>query len=340
MTEIAQKYLGSLVDLTHHGHIVVADTEGRICYSYGDPERVTFLRSSAKPLQALAVAQSGALEHYGITDRELAVMCASHNGEPFHVEAVRSILAKAGLSEHDLRCGAQYPMYVPAEDALKLQGVPRMPIYCDCSGKHAGMLITAAHNGESIKNYDAPSHPVQKRILSLLAEWSGMPKNEIVTATDGCGVPVHAMPLFRAARMFARLAQPDSLPAKWKSPATRVVNAMAEHPEMIAGSERFCTELVSSFGARLIGKSGAGAFYAVGIRERGLGIAVKMEEGASQIIPYAVLETLVQMEVITRAEADALPCYRDKQVYNSKKEAVGRIAPVFRLNHVTNPNLF
>ena len=168
MAVIAYQYRGDLVDQIHRGHIAVTDHTGRILWKLGDPERLTFARSSAKPLQAIPVAESGALEHYGITPQELAVICSSHNGEPFHVKAVESILHKAGLSPDQLCCGAEYPMYVPAEDALKIAGIPRAPIYCDCSGKHAGMLITARHLGESLENYISPEHPVQQRILLSL----------------------------------------------------------------------------------------------------------------------------------------------------------------------------
>ena len=173
MAVIAYQYRGELVDQIHRGHIAVTDHTGRILWKLGDPERLTFARSSAKPLQAIPVAESGALEHYGITPQELAVICSSHNGEPFHVKAVESILHKAGLSPDQLCCGAEYPMYVPAEDALKIAGIPRAPIYCDCSGKHAGMLITARHFGESLENYTALEHPVQQRILSVFAEMCG-----------------------------------------------------------------------------------------------------------------------------------------------------------------------
>ena len=170
MAVIAYQYRGDLVDQIHRGHIAVTDHTGKILWKLGDPERLTFARSSAKPLQAIPVAESGALEHYGITPQELAVICSSHNGEPFHVKAVESILHKAGLSPDQLCCGSEYPMYVPAEDALKIAGIPRAPIYCDCSGKHAGMLITARHLGESLEDYISPEHPVQQRILSVFAE--------------------------------------------------------------------------------------------------------------------------------------------------------------------------
>ena len=208
MAVIAYQYRGDLVDQIHRGHIAVTDHTGKILWKLGDPERLTFARSSAKPLQAIPVAESGALEHYGITPQELAVICSSHNGEPFHVKAVESILHKAGLSPDQLCCGSEYPMYVPAEDALKIAGIPRAPIYCDCSGKHAGMLITARHLGESLENYISPEHPVQQRILSVFAEMCGVETSDVQLAVDGCGVPVHALPLYRLAQGYARMSLP------------------------------------------------------------------------------------------------------------------------------------
>ena len=306
MAVIAYQYRGELVDQIHRGHIAVTDHTGRILWKLGDPERLTFARSSAKPLQAIPVAESGALEHYGITPQELAVICSSHNGEPFHVKAVESILRKAGLSPDQLCCGAEYPMYVPAEDALKIAGIPRAPIYCDCSGKHAGMLITARHFGESLENYTALEHPVQQRILSVFAEMCGVETSEVQLAVDGCGVPVHAT-------------------------LRRITSAMTAHPEMVAGTDRVCTQLMAAFGDRIFCKSGASAFYAVGIKDKGIGIALKMEDGASSIVPYAILSVLTQLGVITPEEACSLPRYHDKNLYNNHHAVVGRTELAFQL---------
>ena len=331
MADIAYQYRGELVDQVHGGHIAVTDHTGRLLWKLGDPERLTFARSSAKPIQAVPVAESGALEHYGITQRELAVICASHNGEPFHIEAVESILRKAGLSPSDLHCGAEYPMYVPAEDALKLAGVPRAPIYCDCSGKHAGMLITARHLGEPLENYISPDHPVQRRILSVFADMCGVEESEVRLAVDGCGVPVHALPLSRLAQGYARMSLPSLFDPARAAAVRRVTSAMTAHPEMVAGSERICTQLMAAFGERLFCKSGASAFYAVGLRDRGIGIALKMEDGASSIVPYAILSVLTQLGVITPEEACSLPSFQDRNLFNYDHAVVGRTELVFRL---------
>ena len=299
MAVIAYQYRGDLVDQIHRGHIAVTDHTGKILWKLGDPECLTFARSSAKPLQAIPVAESGALEHYGITPQELAVICSSHNGEPFHVKAVESILHKAGLSPDQLCCGAEYPMYVPAEDALKIAGIPRAPIYCDCSGKHAGMLITARHFGESLENYTALEHPVQQRILSVFAEMCGVETSEVHLAVDGCGVPVHALPLYRLAQGYARMSLPTLFAPTRATVIRRITSAMTAHPEMVAGTDRICTQLMAAFGDRIFCKSGASAFYAVGIKDKGIGIALKMEDGASSIVPYAILCPAITTKTFT-----------------------------------------
>lgn len=325
MAIIAYEYRGTLADLVHRGHIAVADHTGALLWSLGNPRRTVFARSSAKPIQAIPVVESGAAAHFGITQEELAVICASHNGEPFHIDAISRILQKAGLSANCLRCGAEYPMYVPAEDALKCAGIPRAPIYCDCSGKHAGMLITAKHLGDPLDSYDQPDHPHQKRLLNVIADICGVSPDTIQTATDGCGVPVHALPLYRFAQGYARLSLPGLFPPRRAAAIRQITDAMTSHPEMVAGSERICTYLMSHFGQRLFCKSGANAFYAIGLKDRGIGIAVKMEDGASALIPPVVLALLTHLGIISPEESSDIPDEWDLTVRNSHHAPVGRI---------------
>lgn len=331
MPDIAYQYRGGLVDQIHRGHIVAADHSGKILWYWGDPTRVIFARSAAKPIQAIPVVESGAAEAFGITDDELAVICASHNGEPVHIQTVARILEKAGLSADSLRCGAEYPMYVPAEDALKKAGEPRRAIYCDCSGKHAGMLLTARHLGEPLDSYDQPEHPVQKRITSTILDVCGTGPEELSTAIDGCGVPVHALPLYRFAQGYARMSIPDLFPAGRAQAVRRITGAMTANPYMVAGAERICTYLMERFGDRLFCKSGASAFYAIGLKGRGIGIAVKLEDGASSLIPYVLLRVLNAMGVISADELAGLTEYQDMNIYNNHHTPVGRTELVFHL---------
>lgn len=332
MGVIAYEYRSELVDLIHRGHIAVADHTGALLWSLGNPRRTVFARSSAKPIQAIPVVESGAAAHFGITQEELAVICASHNGEPFHIDAVSRVLRKARLSAGCLLCGAEYPMYVPAEDALKCAGVSRAPIYCDCSGKHAGMLITAKHLGEPLDSYDRPDHPHQKRLLGIIADICGVSPGVIRTATDGCGVPVHALPLYRFAQGYARMSLPGLFPPQRAAAIRQITDAMTSYPQMVAGSERVCTYLMSHFGEHLFCKSGANAFYAIGLKDRGIGIAVKMEDGASALIPPVVLALLTGLGIIPPENSPDIPEEWDLIVRNSHHAHVGRIELVPALN--------
>jgi len=329
MAEIAVRYHGPIVDLSFKGHIAVVDWEGNLLYSVGDPDRVTFARSSAKPIQAIAAVESGALEAYGVTEKELALMCSSHNGESFHCEAVESVLGKAGLDISYLRCGEKWPMYGPARDELVKKGEGMARIYCDCSGKHSGMLLGAKYLGEELETYYLPEHPVQKRITKVISEVCRIPEEEIVMGCDGCGVPVHAMPLRKFAEGFARMSKPECL-GKHEAAARRITAAMTKYPEMVAGTGRLCTELMQAFPDRVFGKSGAASYYAMGLLGKGIGITVKLEDGTN-VVPYAVLETLVQLGVITREEADSVPLYADKNFYNTKHQVVGYTKATFEL---------
>jgi len=331
MALIAKKYHGEIVDLHHYGHIVVADVNGKILWQLGDPNRITYSRSSAKPMQAIPVVESGALDVYGITEKELAVMCASHNSEGFHAEAVLSILKKAGLDENYLQCGTHYPLAVHMENKFRAEGIVPKTVHSNCSGKHSGMLVTAKVLNESLDDYYLPSHPLQKRITDTIAEICEYPADKIVIGCDGCGVPVHAMPLYKFAQGYAKMSKPETLAGERENTVRRITSAMTDYPEMIAGTTSFDTELMQAFGDRLFSKNGASAFYAIGLKGKGLGIVMKMEDGNSNIIPLAVLETLVQIGEITADEALNLPNFKGLLNTNHKKELIGKTVTDFVL---------
>ena len=332
MALIAKEYRGELADLYHYGHIVVVDSEGNILWHLGDPHRVTYSRSSAKLIQAIPVIESGALDTYNITDKELALMCASHKGEIFHTEAVLSILNKAGLDESYLQCGTHYPLAAYMENKFRAEGITPTSVHSNCSGKHAGLLITAKALGLSLNDYYMPSHFLQSRATELIAEICDYPADKIVMGLDGCGVPVHAMPIYKFAQGYARMSKPETLGDNLSKAVNKITTAMIENPEMVNGTEGFTTELMEAFGDRLFCKSGANAFYAIGLKDKGIGIAMKMDGGASPIVPMAMLETLVQIGVITEDEADKLP--NNKRMltkYNHKGEVIGKTISEFVL---------
>jgi L-asparaginase II len=237
---------GALVESIHRGRLVVCDPEGDVLEAVGDPEAYIYARSAAKPFQALPLVLSGAADAFGLTDRELAVVCASHNAEKPHLAAVRSILEKAGLTEDDLQSGAHLPLYESAADQLIRSGEEPRPIHGNCSGKHAGMIAVCVHEGYETATYLDLAHPLQRRILGLIAEVCGLRDDEVLVAGDNCGVPAFALPLRSFATGLARIATGKALSDELALAALRIGDAMREHPFMVAGTGRFDTELMDS----------------------------------------------------------------------------------------------
>src|SRR5215210_121119 len=256
---------GELVESVHRGRLAVYDPEGIVLEAFGDPEAYVYLRSSAKPFQALPLVLSGTADAFGLTDEELAVACASHNAEEFHLAAVRSILEKAGLSEDDLQSGAHPPMYEPAAQKLARVGEEPRPIHGNCSGKHAGMLAVCAHEGYETLSYRDPGHPLQRYILGLIAEVCDLREDEVIVAGDNCGVPAFALPLRSFATGLARISTGAELPDRLARAALRIRDAMRAHPYLVAGTGRLDTELMDSTG--LLVKGGAEAVLAAGSQE-------------------------------------------------------------------------
>lgn len=324
-------FRGAVLESLHAGSVAVADAMGRLVAAVGDPETVTYLRSSLKPVQALTVVVSGAVDRFGITAEELAVIAASHSAEPEHQRAVRSVLAKAGLSVEQLRCGPHPPLHGPTASALARAGERPTPLHNNCSGKHAGMLAAARALGLPLETYLDPEHPVQERNRALLAELSGVAAAAIPVGVDGCGAPTFALPLRAMARLFARLAQPEHLPAPYREAAARVLAAMRQHPRLVAGTDRFDTALLERLGDRLVCKGGAEALHCAGLVETGLGVAVKIGDGGARAVAPAVLATLAGLGVAGEADLAALAAYARPRVENTQGRTVGELRPLFAL---------
>jgi L-asparaginase II len=280
---------GALVESVHRGRLAICDPEGNVLEAAGDPEAYIYARSSAKPFQALPLILSGAAATFTFTDEELAVACASHNAEEPHLAAVRSILEKAGLTEEDLQSGAHLPLYRPEAAKLLRRGEEPRPIHSNCSGKHAGMLAVCAHEGYDTATYREPGHPLQRRILGLIAEVCGLREDEVLVAGDNCGVPAFALPLRSFATGLARIATGEGLSGENSVAARRIRDAMRGHPFMVAGTGRLDTELMDS--TDLFVKGGAEAVLAVGSRE-GWGMALKISDGAERAVRPVALAAL------------------------------------------------
>ena len=244
---------------------VEADDVMRIAdWNNDDPARCS--RAVVSGATLLGILESGAVDAYGLTEEELAVICSSHSGESFHVNAIRSILSKAGLGEEYLQCGVHAPLNEQAAKALEQSGQAPGQIHNNCSGKHTGMLITAKHLGESLEDYYQPYHKVQRRIIEMIAYICQYDREKIVIGVDGCGVPVHALPLYHAAWGAARMACPETLGDRG-SHAARIVSAMMAHPEMVSGTGRFDAILMEEFQGNLFSKAGADGYEIVGIKD-------------------------------------------------------------------------
>ena len=326
---------GGIVESLHRGAVAVVDVEGRLRYYIGDPDLVTFLRSSAKPWQALAVVESGAADWFGLTEREIAVVTGSHGGEPFHIEAVRSILSKIGLDEGALACGVHPPLHEETARRMREAGEEPTALHSNCSGKHAGMLATARFLDHPIEGYRDPKHPVQQTILSVIADLADLNPSQIVIGVDGCGVPTFAMSLRHAALAMARLVDPHGFASERAEACHRIVRAMQRHPEMVGGTDRLDTDLIRVGCGRLISKGGAEAYQVVGLLPNALGagspalgIALKIEDGNHRARTPAVVEVLRQMGVLGEAELEALARYRRADVKNEHGEVVGEVRTV------------
>lgn len=318
---------GAVVESAHAVHVAVCDADGRLVSRLGDAERLTYYRSAAKPFQALPLVEDGVVDALGLTGEELAVCCASHEGEAAHLAAARSILAKAGAGEDDLRCGAHAPFSGAAARALVDAGETPGRIHNNCSGKHAGMLALARHRGWALADYHRAEHPVQRRMLDEVARWTGLPADGVPVGVDGCGVPCFAVPLHAMAASFARFARA----AHDGRPAAEVVAAMTGHPFMVGGTDRACTKVMERTGPRAFVKLGAEGVYGGGLPDEGLGFAIKVEDGARRAVEAALVRVLDALGLLDDDDRTALAAFAEPVVRNTRGEAVGRIRVAFEL---------
>lgn len=347
---IYQLTRGNVVESVHYGAVAVVDSSGRLLAWYGEPKTVTFLRSSAKPLQALPFLERGGDRSFHLTSKEIAILCGSHDGTKEHVEVVRGIQAKVGVQESDLLCGTHYPYHLPTAEEMKERGEKPTPNQHNCSGKHTGMLAHARMRGLPIADYINPDHPMQKTILETFAQMCALRVEEVAVGIDGCSAPNFAVPLFNAALAFARLCDPGGLSAERAGACRRLTQAMIAHPTMVAGADRFDTRLIEVGAGRIVAKGGAEGYMLMGIMPGGLGvdspgvgIAVKISDGdvashGGVVDPnlrarFSVsLEVLRQMGYLGEKELAALAEFGPvKPIQNWRKLTVGEARPIFSL---------
>lgn len=306
---------GGLRESLHFGALAVADPAGRLLAWFGDPEMVAFLRSSAKPFQALAALESGAAERYGFTPPQVALMCASHSGTDAHAEVAASMLAAIGLAEGDLQCGAHPPLDSATARQLETAGMQPGPLRHNCSGKHAGMLAHSRFLGEPPQDYLRPEGAVQQRALQAFAAMCGLQPDQVGLGTDGCSAPNFAVPLHAAATAYARLMDPAGLGAARAAACARIVSSMTGHPQLVGGPGRFDTRLMQACRGRIVSKGGAEGYQACGLPAGALGpgspacgVALKIADGdrGGRAVPAAALAALRQLGALAAAELEQL----------------------------------
>jgi L-asparaginase II len=289
---LAELTRGTWVEDRHRGAFVVSDSSGRVIASAGDIERPVFPRSAIKSMQALAMVTSGAIEKFHLTDEELALACASHQGEEFHVAGVTSFLGHIGLAAGDLECGAHAPTYAPARERLREAGHQPSALHNNCSGKHSGMLAVAEALGVPTAHYVDRDHPVQKAVRDGIELVVGEPLSVDRCGTDGCSIPTWAAPLRAFAQGFARMATGEGLPENIASAAKRIFDAATSHPHLVGGTGSLDTDVMRAFAGRLFQKGGAEGVQCGAIRSKGWGYALKVDDG-NMAASHAMVATLL-----------------------------------------------
>lgn len=331
MEILVNTYRGNVIDMFTTGSVAVVDYNGKLLYSAGNPEQNAYMRSSAKLMQAMVPVSLGACDQYEFTESEIAQICASHSGEKIHVDTVRSILAKCGLDESYLQCGAHYPFKSDITENMKKNGEEALQIHNNCSGKHAGMLAAVKYMNEDLGSYYKIEHPHQKRIINMISEICDFPTDKIAIGLDGCGVPVHAMPLKNFAYGMARMSRPEALGEKLAPSSEKILKACLNNPINMSGSDRTEYKIMSKYPGKIVVKIGSNGYFTAMIPEMGIGIAIKVDDGKNSSNDIVLLETLHQIGFIPESDLEYFADNMKPTVYNHKKELAGYSEAVFTL---------
>lgn len=322
---------GSLVESVHRVSAAVVDPAGRLLASSGDPDRVTLWRSAAKPFQALPLLLDGAADRFGLTGADLALICSSHSSEAIHLDAVSALLARLGLDEGQLACAPHPPLSAEVAAEVTRQGIRMTPRWSNCSGKHTGLLALARHHGWPLQGYEVAGHPVQERILTEVARFTGVPLEEIALTVDGCATVCYGLPVRAMALAYARFGASDE-PA-----CRRLWEGITSHPLLVAGTGRFDSEVMAAWPGGVFAKVGAEGVYSVAIPALAVGIAIKVEDGAERAAPMAALAAI--RAVLARLDGPAdgrramasLHPYLERPITNTRGQQVGLIRPAGEL---------
>jgi L-asparaginase II len=343
---------GRIVESIHFGALAVTDSTGKLVASCGNPDTVTFLRSSAKPFQALPFVERGGVEAFGLTEKELALICSSHSGTDEHLEVVRGIQAKVGIEEDQLRCGTHPVSDEPTAEAMLLRGEEPSINRHNCSGKHTGMLAHAKLRGLPLEDYIELSHPVQQTILQTFAEMCGMEPSQVEVGVDGCSVPTFAVPLQRAAWAMAKVCDPSTLSETRATACRKITHAMTTNPRMVAGLGRFDTALMEVADGMVLCKGGAEGYQIMGLMPGALGadspamgIAFKISDGDlgghvrptfpgissdSRVRPIIALSILKHLGALSAEQAHLLAEFDARPIRNWQQIEIGEYRSALR----------
>ncbi|MEJ0025179.1 MAG: asparaginase [Rhizomicrobium sp.] len=319
---------GGLVESVHRGALAVVDAEGAVVAALGDIAAPVYSRSSLKPMQAMVLVESGAAEAFGLSDEEIALACASHSGEPMHTTRVAAWLARIGLSEKDLACGAHPSRYEPVAEAMIRRGEKPTRLHNNCSGKHAGFLTVARHWDVATEGYERIDHPVQQAVAAVLKDLSGAA--ELPYGIDGCAAPNFATSLTEFARAAAHMASGKGLTKPRADAARRILGAMVAHPELMSGTGRVCATLIQASSGKAAVKTGAEGFFGGWIPGRGLGIAIKIDDGASRAAETVIAAVLEKLGLLGDGAREVLRA----PVLNTRGTIVGERRPARTLEEM------
>jgi L-asparaginase II len=317
---------GGWLESWHRGAIAIADASGRLVWSAGEVEQPIFARSALKMLQALPLVETGAAEAFDVSAKDLALACASHGGEPFHVETVAAWLARIGCDESDLACGAHAPANEAAARALLLSGAKPSRLHNNCSGKHTGFLSVARHLGVDTRGYEQSDHPVQRLALGAIAEMCGLDAAAMPVGIDGCTAPAAATPLHALATAMARIADPSGLSPARAEAARQLYAAVRANPLYVAGTGRACSALIEAAGGAASAKTGAEGAYVAVLGELGLGVALKIDDGAGRASETVIAAILAALGVADR-DHPAVAALTDAKVVDTTGRVVGARRP-------------
>ncbi|MDH5722644.1 MAG: asparaginase [Alphaproteobacteria bacterium] len=332
---------GNTTESSHLVHAIIMDKDGKPLREWGDMERIISPRSTLKPLQTLAFVESGAIEAFGLSSEEIALTCASHNAEKIHIEKVKNWLNKIGLKVSDMECGGHLSLNEGRAHEMIKTSEKICALHSDCSGKHMGMLSTAKHMGYDIKDYVSLEHPVQKEIYRIISEMTEYDLSKGHSGTDGCSAPNPAIPLKYLALGFSKFMNPGKLSEERAKSCETILDAMSSHPYILGGKERFCTALGEVSNGNIIGKLGAEGNYLCFIRDKGLTIYLKAEDGVLERATYPALGALLnELDVLTPKADKALKKFTRPILKNWTGKEIGKICvPELQWNVTLTPQL-